>query len=920
MNKEIPVIRTPDQRLRVFVSSTLKELAAERVAAQMAITNLHLTPVMFELGARPYPSRALYRAYLEQSQIFIGIYWQQYGWVSADMQISGIEDEYLLAENMPRLIYLKSPAPGIESGLKNMIRGIQSDNTISYKRFAGPDELQELIENDLALLLSEQFYALELISQKSDQSSSAVSEQMPKIIIQSNLPLQPTPFIGRQQEVKEVCDLLMQDEVRLVTLTGPGGTGKTRLGLETAHELSSRFNQAVAFVPLSDINDPELVISKAAQVLGVREGGQPLLESLKLYLQDEALVILFDNFEQVIEGAKAVADLLMISPRLKVLVTSRIVLHLQGEHEYPVPPLSLPAADGMPSLEVAAQSEAMQLFASRAKASLPKFEINGNNFLTVAQICRKLDGLPLAIELAAVRVKIMTPEVILERLNEKLQFLTAGARDLPQRQRTLRSTLDWSYSLLEPDAQVLFARLGVFAGGFTFEAVEEICAPGNIHAKDAPEALDVFEGMEKLLDNSLLQLDRSAVEQPRFKMLDTVREYAYERLAESGELETLKNRHADFFYNRAVEFALTKAQTSQAEYWLDWVEAEHDNLRAVLAWCIESPKYMGEGPLMLTSLVWFWFRRGYLSEGREWSRRMLTLPAAQGRTQERMLSLFTSAALAMWQGDLKMALSTIDETLDLARWLETPYNLAVTLLFKGTTLVNMGRDIEALPLLQESLELFDELGMQWYSATTRVHMGNAALGMGDFDRAVGYLESAKVSSEELHENWLITFVLNNFGEVSRVQGEYDLAQSYYQQSEKLLRNMGDQGELARLVHNLGSIALKKGDLRGAKERFSESLAMFKKLGNQRGIAEGLAAFAGVSAEEGDYKFGARLLGSASTLIEETGGSWWPADRVEIERIDQTIKQQLGDDEFYSDWKSGRRMELGEVYELIEKNN
>jgi predicted ATPase len=917
MRDEISVIRTPDQRLRVFVSSTLKELAEERAAAQKAISNLHLTAVMFELGARPYASRALYRAYLEQSQIFIGIYYQQYGWVAADMDISGIEDEYLLAEDLPKLIYLKSPAPDIEAGMKTMIRNIQGDSEVSYKRFSTAEELQELIENDLAILLSEQFYALEMITQKWDLSPQAVTEQIPDAKIKHNLPLQPTQFIGRQHELAEVCTLLMREEVRLVTLTGPGGTGKTRLGLEAAQQLLTQYNLGVVFVPLADLKDPELIISKIAQVLGIREGGQPLMESLKLFLQDGELLILFDNFEQIIEGADVVAEILAINSKLKVLVTSRIVLHLQGEFEYPVPPLNLPDQEELTNLEDAAQSESMQLFTSRARAAAPQFELNENNVPAVAQICSQLDGLPLAIELAAARVKMMTPEVILDRISERLRFLTGGARDLPARQQTLRNTLDWSYSLLDPEVQVLFARLGVFVGGFSLAAVENICAQAGTQGESADRELDVVDGLEVLLDNSLMLTDGNAAVQPRFRMLDTIREYAFECLTESGALDSLREQHTNYYTSRLAEISILKTQTSEAEYWLDWVETEHDNLRAALAWCIESPKLMETGPLLLTFLIWFWFRRGYLSEGREWSRRMLDLPVAEGRTQERGLSLFASAALAMWQGDLKAALSTIEEALVIVRWLETPYNLAVVLLFKGTTLVNMGSDKEALPLLEESLVLFDEIGLPWYSATTKVHMGNAALGMGNIEAASGYLKSAQVIGQEIKEKWLISFVLNNYGEVSRVKGEYDKAQSYYQQSEELLREMGDQGELARLVHNLGSVALRKGELERAKTQFHESLAMFKKLGNQRGIAESLAAFAGVCSEEGKYETGAQLLGSARALLNKTGGVWWPADRVDIERYGDNFRNNMDSDAFEAAWESGQGMELSKVFRCVE---
>jgi predicted ATPase len=917
MKEEISVIRTPDQRLRVFVSSTLKELAEERTAAQSAITNLHLTPVMFELGARPYASRALYQAYLEQSQIFVGIYYQQYGWVGKDMEISGIEDEYLLAKELPKLIYLKSPAREIEPGLKAMLRAIQSDSSVSYKRFSTPEELQELIENDLALLLSEQFYAFEMIAQQRDSQTVTRARKETEVLIDHNLPIQPSKFIGRQQELNEVCNLLQQEDVRLVTLTGPGGTGKTRLGLEAAQQLLADFKSGVVYVALADLSDPELVISKTAQALGIREGGQPILESLKLFLQDKELLILFDNFEQIIEGSVIVRELLAIAPGLKVLVTSRIVLHLQGEFEYPVPPLNLPDQEKMISLESAAQSEAMQLFSWRAKASVPHFELSENNVLTIAQICQNLDGLPLAIELAAARIKMMTPEVILERISDRLGFLTGGARDLPVRQQTMRNTLDWSHSLLDPEVQILFARLGVFVGGFSLSAAEAICSELGTGGTEPDKSFDVIDGLEILLDNSLLLIDGNAVVQPRFRMLETIREYALERLTKSGELDSLRDQHAIYYSSRSIELTFSKSTTSESKDWLDWVGNEHDNLRAALARCLERQQLMNIGPLLLFSLVWFWFMRGFLTEGRIWTRRMLALPIAGERSQERVLCLTASAALAMWQGDLKVALSTIEESLDVASWLETPFNLAVVLLFKGTILVNMGRDKDALPLLEESLALFDELDNPWYMATTKVHMGNAALGMGNTDTASSYLESAWDTSKELEEKWLISFVLNNYGEVSRVRGEYDQAWSYYQESERFLREMGYQGELARLAHNLGAVALHKGELDRAEELFRESLAMFKKLGNQRGIAESLATFAGLCAEEERYENGAQLLGSAAALLDKTGGAWWPADRVDIDRNRDLFRNQLGRDKFKIAWESGQRMELNQAYVLIE---
>ena len=897
-------IRTPDQRLRVFVSSTLKELAEERGAAQRAINNLRLIPVMFELGARPHPSDDLYRAYLEQSQVFLGIYWQQYGWIAPGMDVSGIEDEYLLAGELPKLIYLKSPAPDIDEGLKALIRKIQRDNTVSYKRFSTAVELQELIENDLAVLLTEQFYALERIASQSVGSESEAPVVTQIAGTENNLPVQPTPFIGRERELNEVSNLLEREEVRLVTLIGPGGTGKTRLSLKLGEESPGRYESGVIFLPLAEVSEPDLVVSKVAKQLGIREGGsQPLLASVRNYLRDKQILLIMDNFEQIIQGAELISELMNAAPRVKFLVTSRTVLNLRGEYEFPVPPLTLPDKNKIMDTDLVEQSEAFQLFAERAKAASPRFNIDEGNFQTIAEICYRLDGLPLAIELAAARIKVLTPEMILERLAKSLELLTGGARDLPERQQTLRNTLDWSFSLLDEQTQTLFSILSVFIGGFTLEAAQAVC-----EYQTGKCELDVLNGLEGLIDNSLLRREQSVNGETRFRMLETIREYALEQLSGSGDLTAVCDQHAQYYANKMAEISLL-FQTSESELTLDWIEAEHDNLRATLTWLIEKPVYPEAGAFFLASMDWFWFRRGYLSEGREWSRKMLNQLESEEPTPDRSLILFSNGALAMWQGDLNEAMSSMDQALEIARWLEYPYHLAVVLLFKGTIYVNMGRDEEAISYLEEARTLFEELDMGWYLGTTQVHIANAALGSGDTEKALGNLTQALSISEDIEEKWLRSFILNNFGEVSRVRGEYDRAQSYYQQSEALFREMGDAGELARLVQNLGYVALHQGHLDEAETQFQESLAMFVKLSNQRGIAESLSAIAGLWVERGEYKIGAQLFGAAKNLLDQTGGSWWPADRVEIERITDKLEKNMDQEDLDKNIAVGKLMTI-----------
>jgi predicted ATPase/Tfp pilus assembly protein PilF len=905
MSNPIRVIRTPDQRLRVFVSSTLRELAEERQAAQEAIRRLRLAPVMFEMGARPHPASDLYRAYLDQSHIFLGIYWQSYGWVAPGMEVSGLEDEYLLSGEKPKLIYIKSPAPDREAGLKALLGRIKSDDEVSYKYFSTAEELQEQIERDLALLLTERF---------------ELSQAQPEPIIgrkelpHHNLPAQVTSFIGREKEKLELNGILDREDVRLLTLTGPGGTGKTRLAQRVALQQIDRFEDGVFFVPLAEARERDLVVSKIAQTLGVREGGSlSLLESLASYLQDKQILLLLDNFEQVVVAAPVITELLKASERLKVLVTSRARLNLSGEVEYLVPPLELPEKQPDQDVEVLYRAEAVAMFVDRARAANPSFVFDGENVALVAEICRRLDGLPLAIELAAARTKILTPVVILELLSSRLGLLTGGPRDLPERQQALRNTLEWSVNLLTEDAKQLFARLGVFVGGFTLEAANAICAMDE----ECGAGLDVFEGVTSLINNSLLRMEEIPLIGPRFRMLETIREYALEQLAAYGESEALQERHAQYYSEKIIQLG-SKYGTAEAEYWLDWTGVEHDNLRATLSWSMSNPAGQVLAPWLLTSMLWFWYRRGFLIEGREWCHRLLNSPVVDLSVEAKGVALFSNGAMAMWQGDLNNALSFISEAVEMVRRVEDPFLIANTLLFHGTALVNHGEDERALPQLKESLDLFKQLDMPWSQAITLVHMGNAALGMGDPSLAQTYLEQAHKTGREVGERWLLSLVLNNYGEVTRVQGDYPRARDFYQESEMILREMGDKGDLARLVHNLGCVDLHIGNMEKAEKQFRESMSMFKKLSNQRGMSECLASLARVwMARERIYN-ATTLISAAKALLSETGGVWWPADRVEVERALQVLEESLGEEEYTEAWEKGQRMTLDEAMDYASE--
>jgi predicted ATPase len=656
---ETDVIRTPDQRLRVFVSSTLQELAAERQAVQDAVTRLRLVPVMFELGARPHPPRQVYRAYLAQSQVFVGVYWQSYGWVAPGEQVSGLEDEYRLAADLPRLIYVKTPAPEREPRLARMLARIKDEGGVSYQHFSDPGQLRRLVENDLAVLLSERFEAAQ---SRADGARDAQGAPLAGAVT-----VPPTPLVGRDRDAAAVGDLVVGEGVRLVTLTGPGGVGKTRLAVEVAGRLGPGFADGVRFADLAAVPAAELVAATVATALGLNTSGAEVISDVVAYLRPRRLLLVLDNFEQVMGAAPLVADLLAAAPGLVVLVTSRMVLRLSGEHEVQVPTLPVPDASAGSQAARVRRHAAVRLFVERARAVAPGFRLTSENAAAVAEICRRLDGLPLAIELAAARVKLLPPQALLARLDDRMGLLTGGALDLPERQRTLRTTLDWSFGLLPAGQQALFARLGVFAGTFGLPAVEAIHHDYNdAAAADPSQAGQVMDMLGALVDSSLVRPETRGGE-PRFRLLDTVREYALARLREDGgDWREAHDRHAAYFLALAEPTGPELDDHGQLQ-WLDRLETDHGNLDAAMSWLADQDQPEPVLHLMFVKGAWrFWWLRGHVDE---LARTAETIAAKSERLQpyERGLALAAAGFHRQAMGDQASSRRLFEQSLPLLR-------------------------------------------------------------------------------------------------------------------------------------------------------------------------------------------------------------------------------------------------------------
>ncbi len=808
------LIAPHDRRVRVFVSSTLIELAAERQAAREAITELRLTPVMFELGARPHPPRELYRSYLAQSDVFVGVYGERYGWVAPGSEVSGLEDEYLLSGDLPRLLYVKTPAPDREPRLTELIERIWAESGASTTPYRDPAELARLLADDLAVLLTERFDA---------SRPRAVADLEP-----APPPVPPTAMLGRERELEEVLGLLRRPGVRLVTLLGPGGIGKTRLALEAASRLAA---PVTAFADLAPLSGPELVPGAVASALGVRaEGNRPVLDVLADRIGSRHVLLVLDNFEHVVEAAPVVARLLAVCPNLRMLVTSRTVLHVLGEHEVALPPLG--------------PEPAAQVFVDRARQVRPDVELDEAALRAVRQVVERLDGIPLAIELAAARVRLLPPEALARRLDRRLDMSSQDV-DRPARQQTLRTTIDWSYALLGRAERVLLRRLAVFAGGFSLEAAEAVGGDDPVE--------DVLESLSTLVGHSLVAPDAGSRGEPRFRMLETVREFAAERLDQAGDRDATMRRLTTYLcgFAQRAEAGIIRGD---ARRWLTRIDADLDTLRSGVEWALAQDDAV-LAVRLTAPLTRYWWVRGLLGQMLDVAERAAALPSA-GVLPARV------AALLTWT--------------------------------RGTIRIALGRTAEAVPLLEEVVTATRAAGDPWLLApalfslalATPVEQGAGAVR----DLLTEAVDLARASGDR----WAVALALIPLGDLALLEGDVAAARPMHEEVLALAEATEDDHMRAQAHDQLALDAMLAGDLDQAAEQLGRAAALHRELRDHEGIAYCLEGFAALTMARGNAEEAARLMGTAAAARRLVGVAVWPFMRPLHERLETFARTALGD--------------------------
>ncbi len=800
-----------------------------------------------------------------------------------------------------RLGRLLSVAHGGQVLLSHAVRGL------SHERLPEDAGLLDLGKHRLKDLLEpEHLYQLVHPGLQSDFPSLMTLDQR-----RHNLPLQPTPFLGREADVARVAERLRDPGVRLLTLTGPGGTGKTRLGLQAAAEMVEDFPGGVWFVPLAALTDPALAPAAIAAAVGVREeGGRAFQEALVDFLREKELLLVLDNLEQVIAAAPGVGELLAAAPGLTVLATSRAPLRLRGEREYPVPPLGLPQRKPPPTAEQISPFEAVRLFIVRAQEVRPDFAVTNESAPAVAELCHRLDGLPLAIELAAARVRLLSPQAMLARLEQRLPFLTGGARDVPARQQTLQGAISWSYDLLEPDEQQLFRRLSLFGGGFSLEAAEAVA--DSLTSGELP--LDVLEGLEHLTQHSLVRQEEVPGGEPRFRMLETIREYGLDQLNQAGEADESLQRHAEFFLAFA-DNAKPHLRAADQKTWLDRLEIEHDNLRVALGWALTHDPRIA---LRLSgALFWFWFARGHLSEGRRWLHQAVAVGETPGVELSLLAEILHHESVLTWmQADFQPAEALVQQSLALARHTGARREEAYALLSLAHVTAVRGQSESAEAAAREALPLFTALGDTWGVAMSLNTLGLIAADIdGDIAQAEAMFTEALAQFRIAGGPAMIALVTGNLGFMAVGRGDLDRAEALFTEALAASRRVGDQRTAVLGMVSLGEVAHARGETQRALTWYRDGLIPLRHLGLKDTLVAVLVSIADLGSEARSPVRAARLLGAANAIRERLGCSE-PTVATMVpdmrERATTELRQRLGEMVFTATWNAGQALSVDEA--------
>ncbi|MCZ2828985.1 DUF4062 domain-containing protein [Modestobacter sp. VKM Ac-2986] len=844
-------IRTPDRRLRVFVSSTLGELAAERQAVARAVAALRLTSVMFETGARPDPPGEVYRAYLAQSDVFLGVYWQSYGQLVPGLDVSGLEEEFELSRGLPRLLYLKTPAPDRDPRLAELVRRIGQES--AYRSFRTPAELGRLVRDDLAQLLSERFSA----------ATAGTAGALPRrptpgrVLSPAPLPVSTTSLVGREQAVDDVADLLARRGRRWVTLTGPGGVGKTRLSLAAAERLRDRFPAGTVFVPLAELTDPDAVVPRIGWALGADLTGaaSPVTALADLLDRDRWLLVL-DNLERLVAAGPQLAELLTRCPGVAALVTSRTVLGLQAEQTYPVPPLTVPATADEPD---PAASPAVRLFLERARAVRPDLELTAEGVAAVAEICRRLEGLPLAIELAAARMQLLDPGDVLDRLTRSLDTLGAAKADVPDRQRTVRAAVEWSIGMLDDAERSLLEVLAVFADGWT------VPAAARVAGLDEDRTLELTESLAR---HSLVHVV-SRPTGPRPRLLHPVRVLVGERLAARPDADEVRRRHAEHFRELAEASDHPLRGFRQREC-AEQLVRESDDLLAAVGWHLAHDR----APLphlfrVLTPfrVLWPFLGAGdmLIGEARSWVAQLLpgqdTLPAAS-----RMELLGTALVSALEVSDAVAARAAGDRLMALLDDVTDPYLDAVSRLLLAWA-AGLDHDLDgAWWGTRTALDRLRGLDEPMWTGLALVTAASVTAARGDAGAAARHVAEARDLAGHFDTPWLAA--------VSRVvgaglaTGRQELAEARVLLGEALDLSVSGRNThcLCLVLAGTSALALAAGDaaraglLAGATEvlRRRAGLRVYASMRRDEELAAAVRAAAGPSRAEELLASGGRL--------------------------------------------------------------